>query len=257
MRNIFKAHFGKPYPKDYRRSPYYKQSFYLKLTHILRKYKLKYNPQTGNILNMETNEPFLIFSFDESSQQLSSNNIKVWSLTKPKMDKNTEKVKSNSAGFYSLTPKGKDYLEFLENSQAKTIEKTIRNLRKLNPQGVILILIDNFPSHKANLIKNTAKELNIELLYLPTYSPQLQPEEKIWHSTKRFLSQLKIDLITDSKKLTKDESEEILVTNFAKSFYKEVKSKKRWNKVKNNYILPLIKRFAPEYNRDWEVQKIC
>jgi hypothetical protein len=28
------------------------------------------------------------------------------------MVKNTEKVKSNAAGFYSLTPEGKDYLEY-------------------------------------------------------------------------------------------------------------------------------------------------
>jgi hypothetical protein len=121
MREKFKAKFGKPYSHDYRRSPYYKQSFYLKLYHKLKKYNLKYNSKTENIINLETNEPFLIFSFDETSQQLSANNIKVWSLTKPQMAKNTEKVKSNAAGFYSLTPEGKDYLEYLENSKAVTI----------------------------------------------------------------------------------------------------------------------------------------
>ena len=55
--------------------------------------------KTENIINLETNEPFLIFSFDETSQQLSANNVKVWSLTKPQMAKNTEKVKYNSCRF--------------------------------------------------------------------------------------------------------------------------------------------------------------
>jgi transposase len=201
MREKFKAKFGKPYTHDYRRSPYYKQSFYLKLYHKLKKFKLKYDPVSKNITNLETNDPFLMFSFDESSQQLSANNIKTWSLKKPRMAKNTEKVKSNAAGFYSLTPEGKDYLEYLENSKAITIAESFKNLRKLNPKGVILLLIDNFPSHTSHLIKNLAEELNIELLFLPTYSPQVQPEEKVWHSVKRFISQIKIDILTNLKKI--------------------------------------------------------
>ena len=172
------------------------------------------------------------------------------------MAKNTEKVKSNAAGFYSLSPAGKDHLEYLKNSKAITIAKSFKNLRKLNPKGVILLLIDNFPSHIFYMIKDTVKELNIELLYLPTYSPQLQPEEKIWHSVKRFLSEIKIDVITNLKKLSKKESEEILKSNLEKSFYEEVKSKKRWNKVLNNYIKPIIKLFNPEANENWEIQKI-
>ena len=60
-----KMHFTKPYSKDYRQSPYYKQAFHLKLMNIFKKYKLKYNPETSNITNMKTNEPFHIFSFDE------------------------------------------------------------------------------------------------------------------------------------------------------------------------------------------------
>jgi len=256
MRQKFNAKFGKPYTHDYRRSSYYQQSFHLKLYHKLKKYKLKYDCNSGNIINLETNEPFLFFSFDESSQQLYANNIKTWSLKKPQMVKNTEKIKSNAAGFYSLTPEGNDYLEFLENSKAITIANSFKNLRELNPKGVILLLIDNFPSHKAHIIKNIAKELNIDLLYLPTYSPQLQPEEKVWYMIKRFLSQIKIDIIANLKKLSKDETEEILKKNIIKSFYKEVKSKNKWNKVLNNYIKPLIKLLNPESNKNLKIQKI-
>jgi len=155
----------------------YKQSFRLKL-YKLNKYNLKYDIETGKILNIDTNEPFLIFSFDESSQQFTSNNIRVWSLNKPKMFKNDHKIKINAAGAYSLTYDGHDYLEFTEDSTAVSISKVLQNLRKNNPLGVILILIDNFPSHKAHLFKDIAIQLNIELLFLPPYSPQLQPEEK-------------------------------------------------------------------------------
>ena len=30
----------------------------------------------------------------------------------------------------------------------------------------------------------------------------------------------------------------------------------KWNKVLNNFILPKIKLYSPEFNEDWEVQKI-
>ena len=106
------------------------------------------------------------------------------------------------------------------------------------------------------MIKNLVKVLNIELLYLPTYSPQLQPEEKVWHSTKRFLSQIKIDTITNLKKLTKDESKELLKDNLEKSFYDNVKFKEKWNKILNNYIKPIIKLLNPKENENLKIQKI-
>ena len=40
------------------------------------------------------------------------------------------------------------------------------------------------------------------------------------------------------------------------TFYMKVKSKNKWNKVSNNFILPKIKLHSPEFNEDWEVQKI-
>ena len=64
-------------------------------------------------------EPFLIFSFDESSQQFIANNVRVWSLTKPQMIKDVGKHKANVAGSYSLTNEGKDDLVFLENSKKR------------------------------------------------------------------------------------------------------------------------------------------
>ena len=97
-------HFAKPYGKDYRQSPYYKQSFHLKLMPIFKKYKLKYDPETGNIINKKTNEKFHIFSFDESSFQFSPNNVKFWALLKPMIERDTTLFKCKAMGAYALTP---------------------------------------------------------------------------------------------------------------------------------------------------------
>jgi transposase len=128
--------------------------------------------------------------------------------------KNTAKVKCNAAGACSLTSDGVNLIEFLENSKAVTILDTLKKIRKANPQGVIILLLDNYSSHTANIVKEITAELNIELLYLPTFSPQLQPEEQVWHDTKRDLSEYKVDYIPDLKRLSVEESEDILKEEF-------------------------------------------
>ena len=55
----------------------------------------------------------------------------------------------------------------MENSTKETIMDLLKDIRKQNPNKIIFLLIDNFRSHKADVVKNLAKELNIELCYLP------------------------------------------------------------------------------------------
>jgi len=116
-----------------------------------------------------------------------------------------------------------------------------------------MLLIDNFSSHRSNLVKQHAMEINFELCFLPSASPQLQPEEKIWHEIKRIISAFKID---NFKNLTKEKSKKILRGIIKKSFYNKVQSKNKWNKVLNKYIKPKIKLLNPENNINWEIQKI-
>ena len=130
----------------------------------------------------------------------------------------------------------------------------LNDIRKQNPNEIIFLLIDNFSSHKADVVKNLAKELNIELCYLPPYSPQLQPIEKVWYKNKRDNMQYKIDKIKNFKKMDKDEKLNKLKEIVEDSFYKTVKSKTMWNKVLNNYIKPAIKKLHPRYNSEVKLE---
>ena len=202
LRTKLGLRFAKPYPIDYRRSPYYKQIFNLRLYHKIKKYTLKYDIENNLILDAETNEPFLIFSFDEAAFQFNKNSIKVWSTNRPTMKKNSNKYTCKVAGSYSLTPNGVNDLYFMENSNKETIIECFKSLRQRNPKGVILLIIDNFSSHRSDPVKDAATELNIELCYLPPYSPQLQPIEKIWKDMKRFLSEFKIGATLRERRLS-------------------------------------------------------
>ena len=173
------------------------------------------------------------------------------------MEMDTNRYPCKAAGFYSLTPEGEDYITFMENSTKETIMDLLIDLRKRNPDEIIFLLIDNFPSHKANDVKNLAKELNIELTFLPAYSPQLQPIEKIWLKIKRDNMQYKIDYIEDFKEMTNEQKLDKLKEIVEKSFYNAVKEKSMWNKVLNNYIKPPIKKLHPRYNSEVELEIVC
>ena len=142
----------------------------------------------------------------------------------------------------------------MENSTKETIMDLLKDIRKQNPKEIIFLLIDNFSSHKADIVKNLAKELNIKLCYLPPYSPQLQPIEKVWYKNKRDNMQYKIDKIKNFKKIDKDEKLNKLKEIVEDSFYKTVKSKTMWNKVLNNYIKPPIKKLHPRYNSEVKLE---
>jgi putative transposase len=135
----------------------------------------------------------------------------------------------------------------------------LKLLREKNPVGDIVLMLDNLPSHKAHIFKNKAKELNIVLLNIPTYSPQVQPIEKIWYTNKRDVSSYKIKNIKNIKnieRISKEETKRILEEEMTKSFYNDVQSKNKWDTVRENYIKPLIKLLNPEHNFNWEVQRV-
>lgn len=62
----------------------------------------------------------------------------------------------------------------------------LKALRHRNSGGEKLFLIlDQGPSNKAESVKILAKELNIEIVFLPSYSPNLNPIERLWKFFKK------------------------------------------------------------------------
>jgi putative transposase len=64
-----------------------------------------------------------------------------------------------------------------------------------------MIILDNFRSHHAKLTTETAEKLNIDLVFLPPYSPHLNPIEYIWKTIKRELSPIFIETQKQIRKL--------------------------------------------------------
>jgi transposase len=68
---------------------------------------------------------------------------------------------------------------------AETIIDFLKQLRKHYVDLPIRIVLDNARYQHCKLVEAAAKQLNIELLFLPSYSPNLNIIERLWKFTKK------------------------------------------------------------------------
>lgn len=128
---------------------------------------------------------------DESSQNINSNAQRLWSFEELNIKKKTAHLKANCIGCFMLN--GHDSIAFPSHTKSEEFCQFLVEVRSCNPLNRICLVLDNFATHKAKKVKEKASELNIELIYLPTYSPDLNPIEYLWKSIKRIISVSRIE----------------------------------------------------------------
>ncbi|MCL0049413.1 IS630 family transposase [Dehalococcoidia bacterium] len=142
------------------------------------------------------NDSEVVIGFlDEASPQTEANTVRVLSFGKPRIFKNTARIKANAMGYYSLN--GKSVISFPQDSKKEKVKDFLRKVRKKNAGKGIIIVVDNFKSHTAGEVVEEAERLGIELVFLPPYSPDLNPIEYIWKSIRRIISTAFIRQIDD------------------------------------------------------------
>lgn len=72
----------------------------------------------------------------------------------------------------------------------KELCKYYEQLAKAYPDHRLLYVVqDNWPNHyHPEVVKTVERIGRIEVVYLPTYAPSLNPEEKVWRWTKQHLA---------------------------------------------------------------------
>jgi transposase len=135
---------------------------------------------------LEIREGDLLGFVDESSQNINSNTQRVWSFKELRLKKKTAHIKANSIGCFMLN--GNDTIAFPNHTKSEDFCKFLIEVRRCNPINRICLVLDNFATHKAKKVREKACELNIKLIYLPPYSPDLNPIEYLWKSIKRIIS---------------------------------------------------------------------
>ena len=69
--------------------------------------------------------------------------------------------------------------------RAETVCELLTELALLYGGMVITVVLDNARYQRCKLVKEKAEELGIELLFLPTYSPNLNLIERLWKYVKK------------------------------------------------------------------------
>ncbi len=58
-----------------------------------------------------------------------------------------------------------------------------------------IVILDNLSSHKGKKVQELVKSKGAEILYLPPYSPDLNPIEKMWSKVKSILKNIKTETL--------------------------------------------------------------
>jgi transposase len=119
--------------------------------------------------------------------EANANTARLWSFSKP-VKRVATYVKAKISGFYSLN--GESVVEFSKRNRAEDFISFLRKIRDANSERRIVVVLDNFRTHHAKKVREEAEKLNISLVYLPPYSPDLNPIESVWKSVKRFVSEI-------------------------------------------------------------------
>jgi transposase len=91
------------------------------------------------------------------------------------------RTRLNIIGALKLDDIGNTIIDKYDTINADSIIKHLHLLREKNgPKGIIHLIVDQAPYHRADIVAKAAEELNIKLAFLPPYSPNLNPIERLW-----------------------------------------------------------------------------
>ena len=78
---------------------------------------------------------------------------------------------------------------------AENFSVNLRNILipTLSPDSIVVM--DNMRSHHTQAVKDLLEQAGVQYLYLPPYSPDLNPIEKMWSKLKTFLRKAKVRLL--------------------------------------------------------------
>lgn len=124
-----------------------------------------------------------MFFFDEGRFGLRSTVARIWA---EKGKETTVKVKQGFKNFYmysSINPKtGEDFSLVLSCVDTEMMNLYLKKFSSAYKKDKIVLVMDQAGWHKS---KDLCIPRNIQIIYLPPYSPELNPVERFWRFLKK------------------------------------------------------------------------
>lgn len=109
---------------------------------------------------------------------------RVWSTVRKYVRTASGRSRQNVLGALNFVTK---QVETVTNTTYITSVQVVELLEKLAQKHIgapIKVILDNAAYQRCNFVKENAQRLGIDLIYLPTYSPNLNLIERIWKFVK-------------------------------------------------------------------------
>ncbi len=90
--------------------------------------------------------------------------------------------------FISLSRKGQVVVTLVIGLDAKATKRHLREVRRTNGPGPIILIWDGSGAHHAKTVKKYCQKKGIRLEYFPPHSPEVNPVEEINRQLKDFLA---------------------------------------------------------------------
>lgn len=181
LKNKFKFHYSKPYVIPTEQPENAEEILEKNLDDVIKKIFEEHNIDSLADIS---------FGFlDESSPQNRANTSRVWApISSPVIRKSGKKISANTIGFYAIN--GTSNALSLKGSKKEDIAAFLKEIHFLNQKSKATILVlDNCRAHHSKHFLEKAKKYDIYPVFLPPYSPNLNPIEFIWKSIKKYISQ--------------------------------------------------------------------
>ena len=119
--------------------------------------------------------------------------------TKKVSTPNTFRSKRLFSYFACLCLGGKSGVKAREKCKQEDFLEFLKKLRQANFDHFLIIILDNAKIHKAKIIREFCQKNQIIFVYLPPYSPDLNPIEFVWKDLKKKLSEYYLENLENLK----------------------------------------------------------
>ena len=150
----------------------------------------------------------MIGFFDALKPQPYDNSRRVWYVDDPHVERSLIKTHDSAVGFYALN--GESHVTFTGDEKKERICRVLEEVREQNPLAGIPLVLDKHGAHICKHTRKRAHQLGIDLIFIPSGSPHLNPIESVWDSLKWTMAPIIVKNEGEIEKLVKETFEQIL-----------------------------------------------